>query len=53
MAKPNVGLKVPVELNFLKEYDLPNPQILEELIVTETVAGPISSLYEKISLRYR
>ena len=53
VAKPIVGLKVPVGLNILKEYDLPNPQILEDLIVTETVVGSITSLYEKISLRYR
>ena len=50
MAKETVGLTVPVDLNFVKEHDPPDPQMLKELIVTEAVVGSITSLDDKISL---
>ena len=43
-------LTVPVDLNFGKEHDPPDGQLLKELIVTEAVVGSITSLDNKISL---
>ena len=39
LTKRNIGLTVPVDRNFVKEHDLPDPKMLKELIVTEAVAS--------------
>ena len=39
LTKRNIGLTVPVDRNFMKEHDLPDPKMLKELIVTEAVAS--------------
>ena len=39
-----------MNLDFVKEHDPPDPQMLKELIITEAVVGAITSLDEKISL---
>ena len=46
----NIGLTVPVDLNFVKEHDPLDPKMLKELIVTEVVAGLINTLDNKVSL---
>ena len=46
----NIGLTVPVDLNFVKEHDPLDPKMLKELIVTEVVVGSISTLDNKVSL---
>ena len=50
VTKRNIGLTVPVDLTFVKEHDPPDPKMLEKLIVTEAVAGSITTLDNKVSL---
>lgn len=45
-----VSLTVPLDLNFVKGHDPPDPQLLKELIVTEAVVGSITLPDDKISL---
>ena len=50
VAKRNIGLTGPVDLNFAKEHDPPDPKMLKELIVTEGIVGSITALDSKVSL---
>ena len=50
VTKRNIGLTVPVDLNFVKEDDPPDPKMLQELIVTEAVLGSITMLDNKVSV---
>ena len=50
VTKRNIGLTVPVDLNFVKEHDPPDPKILKELIVTEAVVGSVTMLHNKVFL---
>ena len=50
VTKRNVDLTVPVGLNFVKEHNPPDQQMLKELIVTEAVAGSFTSHNNKVSL---
>ena len=50
ITKRNIGLTVPVDLNFVKEHDPLDPKMLKELIATEVVVGPITTLDNKVSL---
>ena len=37
VTKRNIGLTVPVDLNFVKEHNPLDPKMLKELIVTEAI----------------
>lgn len=50
VSKTNVGLSVTVDINFIKENTPPDPKILNDLIITESVVGNITSLDNKMSL---
>ena len=50
VTKRNFELTVPVDLNFVKEHDPPDPKMLKELIVTEAIVGSITTLDNKVSL---
>ena len=50
LTKRNIGLTVPVDLNFGKEHDPPDPKMLKEFIVMESVVGSITVLDNKVSL---
>ena len=50
VTKRNFELTVPVDLNFVKEHDPPDPKMLKELIVTEAIVSSITTLDNKVSL---
>ena len=50
VTKRNIKLTVPVDLNFVKEHDPPDPKILKGLIVTEAIVSSITTLDYKVSL---
>lgn len=51
MTKRNdAGLALPMDLNFVKEHDPPDLQLLKELIATEAVVGSINLPVDKTSL---
>ena len=50
VSKTNVGLSVTVDIEFIKENTPPDPQLLNDLIITESLVGNITSLDNKVSL---
>ena len=50
VTKRDIGLTVPVDLNFVKEHDLPDLKMLKELIMTEGIVGSITMFNNKVSL---
>ena len=50
VTKRNIGLTVPVHLNFVKEHDPLDPKMLKELIMKEAVVGSITTLDNKVSI---